>query len=70
MRKAVLVPIIALLGVILVLAGCAGPAGPTTVALGQSVTLSPNQTVDITGENLRITFLNVITDSRCPTGAT
>ena len=71
MRKAVLVPVFAALGVLLVLVGCAGtPGRTTTVPLGQAVSLSPGQSAEIVGENLRLTFLNVVTDSRCPTGAT
>lgn len=70
MRKAVLIPVSVALGVLLVLAGCAGASGRTTVPLGQRVTLAPGQSGDISGENLRLTFLNVVTDSRCPTGAT
>ena len=69
MRKALLL-IITGLGVLLVLAGCAGATSPTTVPLGQTVTLAPGKSVDITGEGLRLTFLNVVADSRCPTGAT
>lgn len=69
MRKALL-PIIVALGVLLVIAGCASGTSPTTVPLGQPVTLAPGQSAEITGADMRITFLNVVTDSRCPTGAT
>ncbi len=70
MRKAVSVLMLAALGALLILTGCAPAGGQTTVPLGQPVTLAPGQSVEITGDNLRMTFLNVVTDSRCPTGAT
>jgi len=70
MRKPVLFLIVAVLGVLLVLAGCASAGSPTTAPLGQPVTLAPGQSVEITGEGIQLTFLNVVTDSRCPTGAT
>jgi len=70
MRKAVFVPIIIALGALLVLVGCAGAGGRTTVPLGQPVTLAPGQSAEITGEDLRITFVGDVMDSRCPTGAT
>ncbi len=67
MRKAVSVLMLAAL---LVLAGCAPTGGQTTVPMGQPVTLAPGENVQISGENLKLTFVNVVTDSRCPTGAT
>ena len=70
MRKAGLITIVAALGVLLALVGCASAVSRMTVPLGQPVTLAPGQSVEIAGENLRLTFLNVVTDSRCPTGAT
>ena len=70
MRKPVLFLIVAVLGAMLVLTGCASAGSPTTIPLGQPVTLAPGQSVEITGEGIQLTFLNVVTDSRCPTGAT
>ncbi|MDO8577642.1 MAG: hypothetical protein Q7R50_00480 [Dehalococcoidales bacterium] len=49
-------------------AGCV-PTSQLTANLGQQFSLSINQTAVISGENLRIKFLDV-NDSRCPTGAT
>jgi hypothetical protein len=37
---------------------------------GRESTLSIGQTVTISGEGLKITFLDVISDSRCPSGVT
>ncbi len=70
MRKRIFIPIMAALGILLVLAGCAGAGGRTTVPLGQAVTLAPGQSADFSSENLRITFIGDVQDSRCPTGAT
>ncbi len=41
-----------------------------SASLGQSVTLRPGQSVYIKGEDLKIEFIRVTGDSRCPTGAT
>ncbi len=70
MRKVVSALMLAALGAVLVLAGCAPAGGQTTVPMGQPVTLAPGENVQISGENLKLTFVNVVTDSRCPTGAT
>jgi len=56
------------LTLLFVLAGCA-PSGQITANLGQQFSLAINQTAVISGENIRIKFLDV-NDSRCPTGAT
>lgn len=45
--------------------GCAGP-GQITASLGQQFTLGAGQMAAITGDNLSIRFIEVITDSRCP----
>ena len=39
-------------------------------SLGQEFTLSIGQSASLSGENLTIKFVKVISDSRCPTGAT
>src|SRR5262245_4878361 len=49
------------------LAGCSSdsptaPSGP----LNEQVTLAPGQTGDVAGTSLRIHFLSVVNDSRCP----
>ncbi len=38
--------------------------------LGSQLVLKPGQTVNIAGEKLSLTFINVTEDSRCPTGVT
>jgi hypothetical protein len=53
---------------LLLLPGCSSAGKELDSELGQSVTLSPRQTVSIIGELLEIKFLEVINDSRCPTG--
>lgn len=52
---------------LLLTAGCAGPAGQVSANLGKQFSLAINQTAVVSGENLRIKFLDV-NDSRCPTG--
>jgi hypothetical protein len=53
---------------LLSLSGCSSAGKELNSELGQSVTFSPGQTVSITGESLEFKFLEVINDSRCPTG--
>ena len=53
----------------LVLPGCTKPTG-TEVGLGKEFTLSIGQSATVTGENLSFKFIEVVSDSRCPTGAT
>ncbi len=57
------------LAIFIILAGCAQPAA-AEVALNRQFTLSPGQSVTIVGENLSIKFVEVVSDSRCPKGAT
>ena len=61
---------IMILGVILMgLVGCSGGTNTTAQAsLGQEFTLPYGKSVNISGENLSIKFVAVVTDSRCPTG--
>jgi hypothetical protein len=47
------------------LAGC-----QNTVNTGEEVTLRVGQSVQIEGKDLKITFVGISNDSRCPTGAT
>ncbi len=49
---------------------CAGPQTGRSASLGQQVTLAIGQEVTFVGEPLRIAFVEVASDSRCPTGAT
>ena len=66
MKKFVLL-FIALLALALPLVGC---ATETRARLGQEFSLAIGQTATIEGENLKIKFLDVTADSRCPKGAT
>ncbi|MBI2957356.1 MAG: hypothetical protein HYY32_00795 [Chloroflexi bacterium] len=49
-------------------ASCLRQPTETSAALGQKVSLAPGQAVSIQGERLSIRFVEVVTDSRCPTG--
>jgi hypothetical protein len=53
---------------ILAVSACAGPQ-PERGSFGEPVTLAIGQEVAYAGEPLRITFVEVISDSRCPSGA-
>jgi hypothetical protein len=61
---------ISLLAAVALLVGCALNPSETTANLGQQFDLAIGQTVSITGEDLSVKFVEVIGDSRCPTGAT
>jgi hypothetical protein len=45
------------------------PSGARDVALGQEFKIKNGEQVNVSGQNLRITFSSVSSDSRCPTGA-
>ncbi len=47
-----------------------GSAAQSGVRLGQESTLSIGQELTIKNEPLKIKFVDILTDSRCPTGAT
>jgi len=53
---------------IILLVGCAGQSTTSNVNLGQEFNLAPNHSVSIIGEPLNIKFIEVVSDSRCPTG--
>jgi heat shock protein HslJ len=50
--------------------GCVGQAGEIMANLGQEVELKIGQTVSIEEEQIKVKFAEVVTDSRCPNGAT
>lgn len=52
------------------LAGCTSAPGGFEVGLGEEFLLPIGQEARITGENLRISFEDVIEDSRCPLNVT
>ena len=64
MKSRILCVIIAITG--LFLAGCTPENDEGTVKLQESFTLSLGQTVLIREENLQVTFIEVLEDSRCP----
>ena len=51
---------------ILLAVGCSSPSKEVTAALGQSFDLKFGQTVSINGEQLKLTFVEMLGDSRCP----
>ncbi len=57
------------ISLLLILSGCTKPAG-NEVGLGKEFTLATGQSAAIAGEKLSIKFVEVISDSRCPQGAT
>ncbi len=59
-----------LLWVLPLLAGCAGAPPGIEANLGQEFSLNIGQEARIAGENLRISFEDVIEDSRCPLNVT
>jgi hypothetical protein len=67
-RKYVLGLSVAIL-VLIPLSGCTKPV-VDEVSLDKEFTISVGQSVSVKGEDLTITFVEVVSDSRCPTGAT
>ena len=68
MRK-YLLWILAAISLLMVLFGCSKPT-ENEVSLGQEFTLFVGQSAVIAGENFSVKFVEVISDSRCPKGAT
>ena len=54
----------------LLVAGCTTPASQVTANLGEQFSIAVGQSASISGEELKIKFVEVVADSRCPTGAT
>jgi hypothetical protein len=54
------------LAALMLLAGCIGRTGEVRANLGSEVSLAIGETAVVTGENLRVRFLAVTEDSRCP----
>jgi hypothetical protein len=50
----------------ILVAGCAGNQGVVTVGIDEVFTIGIGQSARITGEDLVLTFEEVISDSRCP----
>jgi len=55
--------------VFILLAGCDGNQTPVTVGLGEVFTIGVGQSAQIPSEDMEVTFIEVIGDSRCPQNA-
>jgi hypothetical protein len=56
--------------IIVLLSGCARPTGEINANLGEKFSLAIGQGASIIGENLKVRFIEVTADSRCPQGVT
>lgn len=56
------------LGCLVVLSACQPPE--VSASLGREFSLRPGQEALVTGEDLRLEFVGVTQDSRCPAGIT
>ncbi|MEO5874561.1 MAG: hypothetical protein ABIS86_05705 [Streptosporangiaceae bacterium] len=59
---------VAVVLVVGILAGCGGTKGAGAVALGTDVTLAPGQSIRLARDGVKIKFVGVTGDSRCPRG--
>jgi hypothetical protein len=62
--------LLVLLAISALLSSCAGSSGEINAALGKEIILAVGQGASIASEGLKIRFIEVISDSRCPQGAT
>lgn len=58
------------ISVFIAASGCSEPEGNIVVGLDEEFVLSVGQSATLTGEDLTIEFVEVVSDSRCPSGAT
>jgi hypothetical protein len=56
--------------ILALLSGCAGHQGEISAALGEEIVLAVGQGASIARDGLEVRFIEVISDSRCPQGAT
>ena len=56
--------------ILFILGGCSGNKAAVTVGLGETFTIGVNQTANISGQDMTVTFNGVIGDNRCPQNAT
>jgi hypothetical protein len=71
LRASFWVPVICsvfLVTALIATAACAPEVDARTVALGDSFSLAVGQSASIEGEDLAIKFIDVVADSRCPSG--
>ena len=66
--KAVLCVLVAVLVLVLQM-GCSGSLAAVEASLGDEFSLAIGQSATIEGENLEVTFLKLLGDDRCPSGA-
>ncbi len=55
---------------IIVVPGCARPANEINAGLGEKFTLAIGQSASIKGEGIKVRFIEVVGDSRCPQDVT
>lgn len=55
---------------LLLIVGCSSQAREIDADVGGEFSITVGQSASIAGEELKIKFIEVVTDSRCPTGAT
>ena len=53
---------------LLTILACAPGSTAFEVKLGQEANLAPGESISLTGEPLQIKFVEIVSDSRCPTG--
>jgi hypothetical protein len=68
-RRRVILAFVSLLSFLLA-AGCASQQGEITIGIGEEFSIAVGQTASIGRGEFKIKFVEVVTDSRCPTGAT
>jgi hypothetical protein len=54
----------------LLVAGCSSQPSEISANVGEEFSIAVGQSASIAGEELKIKFIEVVADSRCPTGAT
>jgi hypothetical protein len=67
-RQRIIITVLALLSLLLI-AGCASQTNQLTSKIGEEFSIGVGQSASIEGEELRVKFVEVISDSRCPMGA-
>lgn len=67
-RRVLIIVAMALIGVSTALSACADYPSATQAELGKEIILEPGQKAAYTDESLEIRFVEVVNDSRCPTG--
>jgi len=65
-----MIPTFIVLLAFMLIAGCGSQTGEITAGVGEEFSIAVGQTASIAGEELKIRFIEVVADSRCPTGAT